>query len=62
MHWLIKRHQSRFRGHKIKSTGDAIIATFDGPERGVRCACAIDDELPQLGIEVRAGLHTGDVR
>jgi class 3 adenylate cyclase len=59
-HSLIKRHLSRFRGHEIKSTGDGILATFDGPERGVRCACAIGDEIRQLGIEVRAGLHTGE--
>jgi class 3 adenylate cyclase/esterase/lipase len=59
-HALIKRNLSRFRGHEIKSTGDGILATFDGPARGVRCACAIRDEIRQLGIEVRAGLHTGE--
>jgi pimeloyl-ACP methyl ester carboxylesterase len=59
-HGLIKRNLSRFRGSEIKSTGDGILATFDGPARGVRCACAIGDEIRQLGIEVRAGLHTGE--
>jgi pimeloyl-ACP methyl ester carboxylesterase len=59
-HAVIKRNLSRFRGHEVKSTGDGILATFDGPARGVRCACAIGDEIRQLGIEVRAGLHTGE--
>ena len=59
-HAVITRNLSRFRGHEIKSTGDGILATFDGPARGVRCACAIGDEIHQLGIEIRAGLHTGE--
>ena len=44
-HTAIRRTLSRFRGHKIKTTGDGALATFDGPARGVRCACAIADEL-----------------
>jgi hypothetical protein len=40
--------------------GGGVLATFDGPARGVRCACAIADEIRPLGIEVRAGLHTGE--
>jgi len=59
-HAMIKRNLSRFRGQEIKNTGDGVLATFDGPARGVRCACAIRDEIRQLGIEVRAGLHTGE--
>ena len=59
-HATIRRNLVRFRGHEIKSTGDGILATFDGPARGVRCACAIADEIRPLGIEVRAGLHTGE--
>jgi class 3 adenylate cyclase len=59
-HAIIRRNLSRFRGHEIKSTGDGILATFDGPARGVRCACVISDEIHQLGIEIRAGLHTGE--
>jgi pimeloyl-ACP methyl ester carboxylesterase/class 3 adenylate cyclase len=59
-HAVIKRNLSRFRGHEIKNIGDGILATFDGPARGVRCACAIGDEIRQLGIEIRAGLHTGE--
>jgi pimeloyl-ACP methyl ester carboxylesterase len=56
----IRRNLTRFRGHEIKTTGDGILATFDGPARGVRCACAIADDVRPLGIEVRAGLHTGE--
>jgi class 3 adenylate cyclase/esterase/lipase len=59
-HAAIRRSLSRFRGHEIKTTGDGVLATFDGPARGVRCACAIADEIRPLGIEVRAGLHTGE--
>jgi pimeloyl-ACP methyl ester carboxylesterase/class 3 adenylate cyclase len=59
-HATIRRNLARFRGHEVKSTGDGILATFDGPARGVRCACAIADEIRPLGIEVRAGLHTGE--
>ena len=59
-HATIRRNLTRFRGHEVKTTGDGILATFDGPARGVRCACAIADEIKPLGIEVRAGLHTGE--
>ncbi len=59
-HATIQRNLARFRGHEVKTTGDGILATFDGPARGVRCACAIADEIRPLGIEVRAGLHTGE--
>jgi len=59
-HAIIRRNLSRFRGREVKTTGDGILATFDGPARGVRCACAITDEIRPLGIDVRAGLHTGE--
>lgn len=59
-HATIRRNLTRFRGHEVKTTGDGILATFDGPARGVRCACAIADEVRPLGIDVRAGLHTGE--
>jgi pimeloyl-ACP methyl ester carboxylesterase len=59
-HSTIRRNLARFRGHEVKTTGDGIFATFDGPARGVRCACAIADEIRPLGIEIRAGLHTGE--
>jgi len=59
-HATIRRNLARFRGHEVKLTGDGFLATFDGPARGVRCACAIAEEIRSLGIEVRAGLHTGE--
>jgi class 3 adenylate cyclase len=59
-HAIVRSNLARYRGHEIKTTGDGILATFDGPARGVRCACAIADEMRPLGIEVRAGLHTGE--
>jgi class 3 adenylate cyclase len=59
-HSTIRRNLERFRGHEVKTTGDGILATFDGPARGIRCACAIAEEIRPLGIDVRAGLHTGE--
>jgi len=57
---LAKREIDRFRGRAIKSTGDGVLATFDGPGRAVRCAQAISSRVSDLGIKVRAGLHTGE--
>jgi class 3 adenylate cyclase len=59
-HAMIRRNLARFRGREVKTTGDGFLATFDGPARGVRCACAIADEIKSLGIDIRAGLHTGE--
>jgi class 3 adenylate cyclase len=59
-HAVVRRNLTRFRGREVKTTGDGFFAFFDGPARGVRCACAIADEVKALGIEVRAGLHTGE--
>jgi class 3 adenylate cyclase len=58
---VIDRELERFRGRKVKSTGDGVLATFDGPGRAVRCACAIRDEVHTLGLEIRAGLHSGEI-
>jgi pimeloyl-ACP methyl ester carboxylesterase len=55
---MVRRHLDRFRGREIKTMGDGFLATFDGPARVIRCGCAIRDEARQLGIDVRAGLHT----
>ena len=52
---------TRFRGRMIKNTGDGILATFDGPARAIRCAAQISESVQTLGIEVRAGLHAGEV-
>jgi pimeloyl-ACP methyl ester carboxylesterase len=59
-HATIRRNLARFRGREVKTTGDGFLATFDGPARGVRCACAIAEDIKSLGIDVRAGLHTGE--
>jgi class 3 adenylate cyclase len=50
----------RFRGREIDTAGDGFFATFDGPARGVRCGLAIRDAVKSLGMEIRAGLHTGE--
>jgi DNA-binding SARP family transcriptional activator/class 3 adenylate cyclase len=57
----VRRQLERFRGQEIKMTGDGVLATFDGPARAVRCGCAIRDAASQLGVEIRAGVHTGEV-
>lgn len=57
----IRRQLERFRGREIKMTGDGVLATFDGPARAVQCARAIRDAARQLGLQVRAGVHTGEV-
>jgi class 3 adenylate cyclase len=59
-HTIVRRNLQRFRGREIDTAGDGFLATFDGPARGVRCACAIADDIRSLGIDVRAGLHTGE--
>ena len=59
-HALVRRELARFRGREIDTAGDGFFATFDGPARAVRCACAISDTVRSLGIEIRAGLHTGE--
>src|SRR5262249_50693023 len=64
---LLNRHEDairgelgRCRGNEVDSSGDGFFATFDGPARAIRCACAIRDSLRDLDLEVRAGLHTGE--
>jgi class 3 adenylate cyclase len=59
-HALVRTELDRFRGREIDTAGDGFFATFDGPARGVRCALAIRDSVKALGIEIRAGLHTGE--
>lgn len=57
---IVRRQLERFRGREVKTVGDGFLATFDGPARGVLCAQAICREVRQSGLEVRAGLHTGE--
>lgn len=58
---LVHRQIESFRGRALKSTGDGVMATFDGPARAIRCAVAINEAVRSLGLEVRTGLHTGEV-
>jgi class 3 adenylate cyclase len=58
---LLRAEVERFRGRFVRSTGDGVLATFDGPGRAVRCACAIRDAVRPLGLDVRAGLHSGEI-
>jgi class 3 adenylate cyclase len=57
----VHRQLERFRGRAVSTTGDGFLATFDGPARAIRCAAAIAQAVHELGIEVRAGVHTGEV-
>jgi pimeloyl-ACP methyl ester carboxylesterase len=57
---LARREFARFGGREVKTVGDGFLATFDGPARAIRCACAIRDGVSRLGIEIRAGLHCGE--
>ena len=59
-HALIRRHLVRFQGTELDTAGDGFFASFDGPARAIRCACAITETVRELGLEVRAGLHTGE--
>jgi pimeloyl-ACP methyl ester carboxylesterase len=57
---LVRRELLRHRGREVDSAGDGFLATFDGPARAIRCAAAIVDGVRELGVTVRAGLHTGE--
>jgi class 3 adenylate cyclase/pimeloyl-ACP methyl ester carboxylesterase len=57
---VVRAQLTRFRGREVSTAGDGFLATFDGPQRAIRCAMAIRDAVQSLGIEVRAGLHTGE--
>jgi class 3 adenylate cyclase/alpha-beta hydrolase superfamily lysophospholipase len=60
-HSAVRRQLDWFRGKEIKTIGDGFLATFDGPARGVACAKAIVREAATAGLEVRAGLHVGEI-
>lgn len=61
-HYRVTRRQlDRFGGREVKTVGDGILATFDGPARAIRCAAAIRDDARELGLDLRAGLHTGEI-
>jgi class 3 adenylate cyclase len=57
---ITREEIGRFQGREVKHTGDGFLATFDGPTRAVRCATSLAQRMPELGIEIRSGLHTGE--
>jgi pimeloyl-ACP methyl ester carboxylesterase len=57
----VRRQLERFQGREVNTTGDGFVATFDGPARAIHCATAIRDAVRAIGLDVRAGLHTGEV-
>jgi class 3 adenylate cyclase len=59
-HAAVRRELERFRGREVNTSGDGFLAVFDGPARAVRCAVAIGRAVRDLGLEVRAGVHTGE--
>jgi len=59
---VVRRNLAAFRGREIETTGDGFLATFDGPARAIHCAVQIRDAVRSLGIEIRAGLHTGEIQ
>jgi class 3 adenylate cyclase len=59
-HAIVRRELEHFRGREVDTAGDGFFATFDGPARGVKCAMAIRDSIRTIGLEIRAGLHTGE--
>ncbi len=56
----VRGELTRYRGREVNTAGDGFLATFDGPARAIRCACAIRDAVRSHGLQVRAGLHTGE--
>ncbi len=59
-HASVRRELARFRGQELDTAGDGFFATFDGPARAIRCAQAIVANVGELGLDLRAGLHTGE--
>jgi class 3 adenylate cyclase len=57
---LVRQHIARFRGREVRCTADGFLVTFDGPARAIRCACSLREAGRTLGVEIRAGLHTGE--
>ena len=56
----VRKELGAFRGREVNTAGDGLLATFDGPARAIRCACAIRERVKPLGLQVRTGLHTGE--
>jgi class 3 adenylate cyclase len=60
-HETVRHELVRWRGQEVDTAGDGFLATFDGPARAIRCACATRDSVRELGLEIRAGVHTGEI-
>jgi pimeloyl-ACP methyl ester carboxylesterase len=58
---IVSRNIDIHRGRRIKATGDGVLATFDGPARAITCGCELRDDLQSLGVDIRVGLHTGEI-
>lgn len=58
---IVRRQLAVHQGREVKTTGDGFLATFDGPARAIRCAMAIREELGAIGVQVRIGIHTGEI-
>ena len=59
-HRVVREALKRHGGYEVDTAGDGFFATFDGPARAIRCACAVRESVRELGIEIRAGLHAGE--
>jgi class 3 adenylate cyclase len=59
-HALVREHLPRFRGREVRTTGDGVFAVFDTPTQAIECARALGESVGRLGIEIRAGVHTGE--
>jgi class 3 adenylate cyclase len=57
----VRKLIARFRGDEVERVGDGFLITFDGPARAIRCACACVDAVSQLGLQLRIGIHTGEL-
>ncbi len=57
---VLRKELTAFRGREVNTAGDGLLATFDGPNRAIRCACSVRERLRPLGLQVRSGLHTGE--
>ena len=58
---MVRRELERFRGREIDTAGDGFFVTFDGPARAIRCAASIVDAVEAIGLDIRVGIHTGEV-
>jgi len=57
---VLRKELAAFHGHEVNTTGDGLLATFDGPARAMRCARSVREKMQPLGLQVRTGLHTGE--